>query len=248
MRFLHRYATPIQVVTTLLLYAQLALLFGLAAVPSALVIQVLWRAHLQWPAWLQLPGLLVGAAACFFLFALILILVVGLYRMVTFAGTPLGRFPYYSLGGLRWASYNALILAVRFTVMDFLRVTPFQVLFYRLMGMKCGARVQINTKVIGDANLIEVGDDTVIGGDVTLVCHAAEAGQLVTAPVKIGCRVTVGLMAVILPGCEIGDGAIIAAGAVLPKGTHVPAGAVWAGVPARQVGSRAHSAPEGPRS
>jgi len=106
------------------------------------------------------------------------------------------------------------------------------------MGMKCGARVQINTKVIADSNLIEIGDDTVIGGDVILVCHAAEAGELVLSPVTIGSRVTVGLMAVILPGCEIGDGAFIAANAVLGKGTKVPPHTIWGGIPARQIGSK----------
>jgi acetyltransferase-like isoleucine patch superfamily enzyme len=106
------------------------------------------------------------------------------------------------------------------------------------MGARVGRRVHINTAVIADQNLLEIGDDTIIGGDVTLVCHVAERGHLVTAPVRIGRGVTVGLMAVILPGCTIGDGAVIAAGAVLSKHTHVAAGEVWAGVPARRVGKR----------
>jgi acetyltransferase-like isoleucine patch superfamily enzyme len=106
------------------------------------------------------------------------------------------------------------------------------------MGMKIGARVQINTAVIADQNLISIGDDTVIGGDVTLVCHAAERGKLVTAPVRIGRNVTIGLMAVVFPGCEIGDGAVIAAGSVLSKGAKVGPGEIWAGVPARRVGRR----------
>ncbi len=240
MRLLHRFATPLQLLSTLLLYVQLALLYGVSATPVLYGLRALWLASPGWSPWLRLGVLATAAFAGLFVFAVILSLVVGLYRIVTFAGTPVGRFPYYSLGGLRWASYNALILAVRFTVMDFLRVTPLLVLFHRLMGMKCGARVQINTKVIGDSNLIEIGDDTVIGGDVTLVCHAAESGELVTAPVKIGSRVTVGLMAVILPGCEIGDGAVIASNAVLPKGTRVPPYTVWGGIPARQIGVRDH--------
>ena len=41
--------------------------------------------------------------------------------------------------------------------------------------------------------------------------------------------------AVILPGCTIGDGAIIAAGAVLPMNTRVGPGEVWAGAPAKAV-------------
>ena len=64
--------------------------------------------------------------------------------------------------------------------------------------MKVGRRVQINTAVIGDSNLIEIGDDTVIGGDVTLVAHSAERGNLVTGRVRIGSNVTVGLMAMIM--------------------------------------------------
>jgi len=103
--------------------------------------------------------------------------------------------------------------------------------------MKIGRRVQINTAVIGDSNLIEIGDDTVIGGDVTLVAHSAERGNLVTGRVKIGSNVTVGLMAMIMPGVEIGDGAVIAANAFLAKGTKVGPGEMWAGIPARNLTS-----------
>src|SRR5207247_3662995 len=84
---------------------------------------------------------------------------------------------------------------------------PVLVAFYRLLGMKAGARVQINTSVVADCNRLSIGDDTVIGGDVTLVGHLVEGVNLVCAPVKIGSRVTVGLMTVTLPGCQLGGGA-----------------------------------------
>jgi non-ribosomal peptide synthetase-like protein len=236
--FFARFATPLQWMMTLGLYAQLAVIYAVAAFPSLYLVTKVWAESAAWAAELRLLVLAAVVGAGFFLFAIVLLFVVGFVRVVTFAGVPLGRFPYYSPQGMRWATYNALILAVRFTVMDFLRVTPLLVLFHRMMGMRIGARVQINTKIIGDSNLIEIGDDSIIGGDATLVCHAAERGQLFTAPVKIGSRVTVGLMAVVFPGCEIGDGAVIAAGAILPKGTTVPPNTVWAGVPAKQVGER----------
>lgn len=236
MRFLQRFATPFQVVMTLGLFVQLAVIYGASAFPSVWLVRACWG----WATGLgDELALLVGCVAVgagFFLFALVLPLLVGLVRIITFGGTPLGRFPYFSTTGIRWATYNALILAVRFTVMDFLRVTPFLVLFHRMMGMKVGARVQINTKIIADSNLIEIGDDSIIGGDVTLVAHSAERGQLITAPVKIGKRVTVGLLVVIFPGCEIGDGAVIAAGAVLQKDTKIPPNTIWGGIPARQLG------------
>lgn len=83
----------------------------------------------------------------------------------------------------------------------------------------------------------------------TLVAHSAERGDLVAAPVRIGRRVTVGLMAVIFPGCEIGDGAVLAANAVLKKDTKIGPGEIWGGVPAQKLGRRggpAETAPAGP--
>jgi non-ribosomal peptide synthetase-like protein len=228
--------TPLQVVLSLLLFAECALVLGLAAWPGA----SLWlavEARLPPAAPWRLPALCVAGAAAWFVSGLALLLVVPVVRWLTFAtGTPVGRFPFLSLGAWRWASYNALTLLVRFAFINWIRVTPFLPLYHRLMGARIGARVQINTAVMADQNLLTIGDDTVIGGDVTLVAHSAERGRLVTAPVTIGRNVTVGIMAVILPGCTIGDGAIIAAGAVLSKHARVGPGEVWAGVPARRIG------------
>jgi len=46
----------------------------------------------------------------------------------------------------------------------------------------------------------------------------------------------VGAGAILLPGVTIGKGAVVGAGAVVTK--DVPAGQIWAGVPARQIGTR----------
>jgi acetyltransferase-like isoleucine patch superfamily enzyme len=236
--WLHRHATAIQLLMAIGLYAELSVLAGLAATPGLGGVWWLFDATRSWSRWPRVLALSCAGFAAYFSYAICVIFVVGGFRLLTRAGTPLGRYPYYSLKGFQWASYNALILLVRYTCINFLRVTPFINLLHRLMGMKLGARVQINTAVIADSNLIEIGDDTVIGGDVTLVAHAAERGDLVTERVKIGSRVTVGLMAVILPGVEIGDGAMIAANAILRKGTKVAPGEIWGGVPAARVGQK----------
>jgi acetyltransferase-like isoleucine patch superfamily enzyme len=240
--FLHRWATPVQVVLSLGLYVQLSALGGLAAAPGLYGWWWLFDATQAWGRPARAVALACAGFGAYFSYALCVLPVVGAFRAVTRAGTPLGRFRYFSMKGYQWASYNALILLVRYTCINFLRVTPFINLFHAMMGMKLGKRVQINTAIIGDSNLIEIGDDTVIGGDVTLVAHVAERGDLVTERVKIGRRVTVGLMAVIMPGVEIGDGAVIAANAILKKGTKVAAGEVWGGVPAGKLGEK-RSAP-----
>jgi len=227
--------TPLQLLVSLLLFAECTLLLGLAAWPGALLWQAAARLPLEEPV--RTLALCVAGAGAYFVSGLALVAILPAARLVLFAwGTPVGRFPYLSFGAWRWAGYNALTLILRFSFMNWIRVTPFLPLYHRLMGMKVGRRVQFNTAVVADQNLIEVGDDSVVGGDVTLVCHAAEAGELVTAPVRIGRRVTIGLMAVVMPGCDIGDDAIVAAGAVLAKGTRVGPGERWGGVPARCLG------------
>lgn len=91
---------------------------------------------------------------------------------------------------------------------------------------------------------ITIGDDLLLGPNVviTSTSYRYNAGAPVTkqpmreSPVKIGNDVWVGANAVILPGAQIGNSAIIAAGAVI-RGD-VPAGAIMAGVPAREIGHR----------
>ena len=232
--------TPLHTLVSLLLFVECSVLLGLALWPAVLLWQRSRRrsrrragtgsrrsASPRWPAtsWQGWPCSSIVPVARWVLFA---------------TGTPVGRFPYLSWGAYRWASYNALTLLVRFSFINWIRVTPFLPLFHRLMGMKVGRRVQFNTAVVADQNLIEVGDDSVVGGDVTLVCHAAESGALVTAPTRVGRRVTIGIMAVILPGCTIGDDAVVAAGAIVTKGTVIEPGEIWAGIPARCVGRRGH--------
>jgi non-ribosomal peptide synthetase-like protein len=233
-----RLFTPVQVLLTLALFAETIAILGVALAPAVALVG--WAsARLPLADTARALGLGIALVAGYFAFGLALLVVLPVARWLTLArGTPVGRFPYFSFGAWRWASYNALTLMLRFTFVNWIRVTPFLPLYHRLMGARIGRRVQINTAVIADQNLIEIGDDTVIGGDVTLVCHSAERGYLFTAPVRIGSGVTIGLMAVVFPGCVIGDGAILSAGSVLSKGSRIGAGEIWAGVPARRVGRR----------
>jgi acetyltransferase-like isoleucine patch superfamily enzyme len=232
-----RILTPLQFVLSLALFIQAALILGLAAFPALKL--VLWARRLPLGGDLHVLALCLALGAAYFLFGLTLMVLLPIARWVTFArGTPVGSFSYVSWAGWRWASYNALTLFLRFSFVNWIRLTPFLPVFHRLMGMRIGARVQINTAVVADQNLITIGDDTVIGGDVTLVAHVAERGRLYAAPVVIGRQVTVGLMSVIFPGCVIGDGAVIAAGSVLAKGAKVGPGEIWSGVPARRIGRR----------
>ena len=57
-----------------------------------------------------------------------------------------------------------------------------------------------------------------------------------TLPIVLENNVWLGVNAVVLKGVTIGSGAIVGAGAVVTKS--VPAGEIWAGIPARKIGER----------
>lgn len=70
--------------------------------------------------------------------------------------------------------------------------------------------------------------------------HAADF-HATTAPVKIGDYVFIGPRAIIMPGVNIGKGAVIAGGAVVTE--NIPDFAIVGGVPARIIGERANKDP-----
>ena len=153
---LNRFLTQLQFAVTLVMFVEVAAIMGVSAFPGVMLWT--WTAeHLTTAGPLRVLLLCMVAALGYFIYGLMLIAVVPIARWVTFAiGTPLGKYPYASFRGYQWASYNALILIVRYSFVNWIRATPFIVLFYRLMGMKAGARVQINTAVVADCNLLQI--------------------------------------------------------------------------------------------
>ncbi len=59
------------------------------------------------------------------------------------------------------------------------------------------------------------------------------------AEILIGEHVWLGCNVIVLKGVTIGSGAVVGAGAVVTKS--IPAGEIWAGIPARKMGVRKHS-------
>ncbi|MBG6176206.1 acetyltransferase-like isoleucine patch superfamily enzyme [Labrenzia sp. EL_208] len=91
---------------------------------------------------------------------------------------------------------------------------------------------------------IIIGDDVLFGPEVMLTAanYRINDGQPVTdqhmneGSIIIGNDVWLGTRVIVLPGVEIGDGAIVGAGAVVTKS--IPAMAIAVGSPAKVVGYR----------
>jgi len=103
-----------------------------------------------------------------------------------------------------------------------------------------GATLRLGSGRINSGCVIDCFDEISIGHDVSISKqvvirdsdnHVIREGAPVSAPVRIGNDVWVGLRAIILKGVTVGDGAVVAAGAVVTR--DVPARALVGGVPAR---------------
>ncbi len=229
-----------QLIFSLMMYCIGAVFFGLALIPGVALVLKTWSASISIHILLRFFILGLSLAGAYFLFGFTLIILIGLTRIIFRLKLKEGDYPIFSLGALNWALCGGLQLMISFTFIDFILLTPFANILLRLLGAKLGKNVQINSKFVSDASLLEIGDNTVVGGSATIIGHIVERGILKLRRVKIGKNVTVGLNAVIMPGCEIGDNAVIGASAVLLKNTKVEPRAVYFGVPAEPIKPHSH--------
>lgn len=133
---------------------------------------------------------------------------------------------------LKWVRYGASIHLVRIVAGSLFRGTPIWTAHLRLSGAQLGKRVYVNSLSVSDYNLLDFGDDVVIGGGVHLSGHTVEAGVVKTARVRLGRNVTIGLGSVIEIGVEIGPDAQVGALSFVPKFAKLKGGAIYAGAPA----------------
>jgi acetyltransferase-like isoleucine patch superfamily enzyme len=136
---------------------------------------------------------------------------------------------------LDWVRYGASIHLVRVVAGSLFRGTPLWTYHLRLSGARLGNRVYVNSLAVSDYNLLECGDDVVIGADVHLSGHTVEAGVLKTAGVRLGHNVTIGIGSVIEIGVEIGSDVQIGALSFVPKHATLKGGVVYVGVPAAPI-------------
>jgi hypothetical protein len=227
-----------QILTLLPLYALAGFCLGCALIPATLLFSAVRGLSAGWPAYAQYPAWALTLGMSYFIYGTTLVCFVPLVNHALQAWPYAWRGPYYSLPAVKWYIHNGLTYLVRYTFLEFITPTPFNLLFYKWMGMKIGEGTQINTSHISDPSLIELGQRVTIGGSATIVAHYGMGGYLVIAPTRIGDGATIGLRAIIMGGAEIGAGAkIMPNSVVLPK-TKIPPGETWGGVPAQKIDIR----------
>ena len=105
----------------------------------------------------------------------------------------------------------------------------------RLTGMKVGRGAAVGLDAQFDIffpELIELGEDCVIGYGATILAHEYLINEYRIGRVRIGRKAVVGANSTVLCGVNIGDGAMVGAGAVVTD--DVPSNTFVAGVPAKK--------------
>lgn len=236
--------TIVQNLLTTLVIPFLSIIVGLSSIPGIYMfyrIQDLIFEGSNYGWELVITGIALGTGVMIWGITLVIFsgLLGGLFR----PRLEPGRYPLQSFVTIQWA-WSMIFHRIALFFLPFLVPSFFGNIYYRLSGATLGEGVQINSAHLNDAGSVTLGDRVVIGGNATINAHLTERGELVMAPVVIGNDALIGMESIIQPGCNIGDGAVIASRAVLPKWTNVPAGEVWAGVPAKCIRLADGSKPE----
>jgi maltose O-acetyltransferase len=146
---------------------------------------------------------------------------------------PLNSLQYWTAVKAPWR------VALNYVVVWLIRLSPSLRLknwLLRRLGVDCGTGVSWGLEATPDVfwpERITVGDDAIVGYDVTILCHEFLQEEYRLGDVFIGERAMIGAGAIILPGVEVGQEAQVAANSLVVE--DVPAGETVAGVPAEPL-------------
>jgi acetyltransferase-like isoleucine patch superfamily enzyme len=221
--------------TMIPIYMIASLLVGCAIAPGICVYHFISGLAANASGFWQTLAAGVGIGAGFFTYGFAILLIVPLANWPLIKYIVPARGSFHSSKFLAWYLHNSLAYIVRYSFLDYVTPTPLNHMYYMLMGMKIGKNSQVNTSNISDAALLTIEADVTIGGSATIICHYAQAGYLILAPTVIRNGATIGILATVMAGVDIGEGAkILPNSVVLPK-TKIPAGETWGGVPAKRI-------------
>jgi acetyltransferase-like isoleucine patch superfamily enzyme len=147
------------------------------------------------------------------------------------------KYWYQARNHLNGPILGPLLIFVYYTVIEICKHLPsltFKRWIFQRLGMRLGRDVTIASGAMLDyffPELIEIGDNTIIGMGALILTHEFLHNRFRSGPVRIGANCLVGANSTLLAGVWLADGTKVAAMSLVNKGTST--GVVVAGVPIR---------------
>jgi non-ribosomal peptide synthetase-like protein len=119
--------------------------------------------------------------------------------------------------------------------LDVLRGTPMLPWALRLLGVRIGKGVYMNTTDVTEFDCVRIGDEAELNAWCGPQTHLFEDRVMKIGLVEIGARVTVGVRSTILYDAHVGENTRLGPLTLVAKGERLPAGTRWEGSPAKRV-------------
>ena len=134
----------------------------------------------------------------------------------------------------KYALYFALYYPT-YRLINIFVLPPIKSFYLSMIGCKIGKNVFLaGEEWIADPCVIEIGDDTMIGGRALITGHLAE-DKLKIKKVKIGRNCLIGGETFIMPGVTIEENVVVGAKSLVTKNKRLEKGKVYAGIPAKEI-------------
>ena len=167
-----------------------------------------------------------------FSFVLLLTLIITILKWVLLGNIKEGKYPVNSLFYYKKWFFDQL-MKLSLHVIGTLYTTLYLQIWFRMLGVKIGKRVEISTVEFISPDLLETGDECFLADSVSIGASHVRNGYIEIAKTYIGNRSFVGNSAVISPKTRLGNNVLVG---VLSKmaDENLPAkdGTSWFGSPA----------------
>jgi acetyltransferase-like isoleucine patch superfamily enzyme len=227
--------SPICIIRTIFLILIPSLTFGLSLFPSLLLIYLL----LQFLQFSMIINLLI---LCLFVVFVFLLLVFSALILSAFFINVL-RLKYsegeygkslHDKTAFKFALYFALFYPT-YKLINIFDLPPVKSFYLSLIGCKIGKNVFLaGEEWISDPCVLEIGENTLIGGRTLITGHLAE-DKLKIKPVKIGKNCLIGGDSFIMPGVVIEDNVVVGARSLILKDQHLKKCRTYAGSPTKEI-------------
>jgi non-ribosomal peptide synthetase-like protein len=198
---------------------------GLMEVASFLVFYLL-RANdysiIESLTWAIIAGMII--------YPLLILITIGLKWLVLGRIKP-GRYQLWSWYYVRWWFVQNLVQSLH---LDYLAGTPLLPLVLRMLGMRVGKNVHLETDHFAAFDITAIGDGTSVDEGASIPGYEVEKGELVIGPVSIGRHCYVGTRAVLSVNTTMEDRTRLEDLSLLRAYTILPANETWAGSPAQR--------------